>query len=376
MVPRKTFPMTQANDEIFRLMVDTVQDYAIFLLDPEGHVVSWNAGAERIKGYRAEEILGGHFSLFYPAGDVAAGKPARELQFAARDGRVEDEGWRVRKDGSQFWANVIITALRDEQRALVGFVKVTRDLTERRLAEEAVARAHAELESFSSSVSHDLRAPLRAINGYAAALIDDYADALDPEGKRLLGIVRDSASRMGDLIDALLGFARMGRKALTTGPLDMTALAKAVVEEVRQGSDHPRLEVTVHTLPRAVGDELLVRQVLANLLANALKFSRRRPRPEVEVGGGMEGDHALYYIRDNGVGFDMRYADRLFKVFSRLHHVEEFEGTGVGLALVQRIVARHGGRIWMESAPNAGATFYFTLPASPVQLSGSTSTTP
>jgi PAS domain S-box-containing protein len=362
--------MAQANDEIFRLMVDTVQDYAIFLLDPEGHVVSWNAGAERIKGYRAEEILGGHFSLFYPPEDRTAGKPERELQLATRDGRVDDEGWRLRKDGSRFWADVVITALRDEQRALVGFVKVTRDLTERRLAEEALARAHAELESFSSSVSHDLRAPLRAINGYAAALIEDHADALDPEGKRLLGIVRDSASRMGDLIDALLTFARMGRKSLTTGPLDMTALARGVVEELRRGGDHPRLEVLVNPLPRAVGDETLIRQVLANLLANAVKFSRRRPRPEVEIGGGLEEDHALYYIRDNGVGFDMRYADRLFKVFSRLHHVEEFEGTGVGLALVQRIVARHGGRIWMDSAPNAGATFYFTLPAPPVRLSG------
>jgi PAS domain S-box-containing protein len=365
MVPRRTSPTTQASDEIFRLLVDSVRDYAIFLLDPEGHVVSWNAGAERIKGYRAEEILGKHFSCFYPPIDLANGKPQRELQEATKTGSIEDEGWRVRKDGSRFWANVIITALRDEQGTIVGFAKVTRDLTERRLVEESLARAHAELESFSSSVSHDLRAPLRAINGYAAALIEDHAAALDPEGRRLLGIVRDSASRMGLLIDALLTFARMGRKAITSSTLDMTRMAEDVLAELCHDADHARLEATVLPLPSAIGDEVLVRQVLTNVLANAVKFSRRRPRPTIEVGGRLEEGQALYYIRDNGVGFDMRYADRLFQVFSRLHRVEEFEGTGVGLALVQRIIERHGGRVWMESAPDAGTTCYFTLPHGP-----------
>ena len=359
MTPRKPHALAQATDEIFRLMVDSVQDYAIFLLDPEGHVVTWNTGAERIKGYRAEEILGSHFSRFYTADQIAAGVPAWLIDAATREGHVEDEGWRVRKDGSRLWANVVITALRDEQGALVGFAKVTRDLSERRRAEEALAQAHAELESFSSSVSHDLRAPLRAINGYATALAEDHAAALDPEGQRLLAVVRDSARRMGDLIDALLAFARMGRQALTNVPLDMTALVRSVLAEL---GDHAGIEVTVHSLPPAIGDEVLVRQVLANLLGNAMKFTRRQPTPKIEVGGGVEAGAPLYYIRDNGVGLDMRYADRLFKVFSRLHHVADFEGNGVGLALVQRIVHRHGGRVWVESAPGAGATFSFTLP--------------
>ncbi len=495
---RRAEEKLRRSEERSRQLVDSVKDYAIILLDTEGRVVSWNSGAQRIKGYRPEEILGEHFSRFFTPEDIAAGVPAHHLKQAASAGQHEDEGWRVRKDGSRFWANSVLTAVRDEQGTLTGFAKVTRDLTERRrtdealraaeeyarlivdlaysafvaidqdgvitgwnrqseitfgwlradaigrelaetiippqhrdahrrglkhflatgegpvlnrviemtalrrdgsefpieltisplwlagkqeftafirditdrkTAEEALKRstaaleaANAELESFSYSVSHDLRAPLRAIDGYALALLEDHAARLDAEGQRLLGVVRENAQRMGQLIDGLLRFARFGRQAMTMAPIDMMDLARRVVAEVQQGGGSALPPVAIDPLPPAMGDKTLIRQVLANLVANAVKFSRGRARPDVRIGARPQGAEVIYFVRDNGIGFDMRYADKLFQVFGRLHRAEEFEGTGVGLALVQRIVQRHGGRVWAESVPDRGATFHFTLP--------------
>jgi len=351
------------SEERFRLLVESVQEYAIFVLDPAGRVASWNAGAEAIKGYAAEEILGQHVAVFYTPEDVALGKPQAQLEAAAREGRVEDEGWRLRKDGNRFWADTVITAMRDPSGTLIGFGKVTRDLTRRRRIEEQLAQSNAELERFSYSVSHDLRAPLRAINGYAQAVLEDYAAALDAEGQRFLGIIRDSAKRGGELIDALLNFSRLGRQTLSMEPVDLTELARAVVDELRRSADVEGIDVIVDPLQPTKGDRTLLRQVLANLIGNAFKFSRGRPHPQIEIGARREGQAVVYFVRDNGVGFDMRYADKLFGVFQRLHRADEFEGTGVGLALAQRIIQRHGGRIWADGKVDGGATFFFTLPA-------------
>src|SRR6266699_496034 len=301
------------SEQTFQLLVESIQDCAIFMLDPDGRVASWNAVAERINGYRAHEIMGEHFSTFYPPDDVAQGKPQWALEIAEREGRHEDEGWRVRKDGTRFWANTVISPMRDSQGGLIGYAKVTRDLTQRRRADQALAQTNQELERFSYSVSHDLRAPLRAINGYAQALFEDHVARLDDEGKRLLAVIRDSAKLGGELIDGLLNFSRLGR------------------------------------------------QEILNLLGNAFKFSAKRAHPKVEIGAEQHGSEVAYYVKDNGVGFDMQYADKLFGVFQRLHRPDEFEGTGVGLALAQRIIQRHGGRIWAGGKVNEGATFRFTL---------------
>ncbi len=351
------------SEERFRLLVDSIKDYAIFMLDPVGRVATWNGGAERINGYSAEEILGQHFSVFYPPEDVAQGKPQAELETVDRDGRVEDEGWRVRKDGSRFWADVVITAIRDPQGTLLGYGKVTRDLTEQRKAAERLSQSNAELERFSYSVSHDLRAPLRAINGYAQAVLEDYGPALDAEGRRLLGIIRDSAKLGGELIDALLNFSRLGRQAISVEAIDLTELVRSVVAELQKANTGAVVEVTIDPLPPTRGDRTLLRQVLANLIGNAFKFTRSRPHPRVEIGARREGRATVYYVKDNGVGFDMRFADKLFGVFQRLHRADEFDGTGVGLALAQRIVQRHGGRIWADGKVERGATFFFTIPS-------------
>jgi PAS domain S-box-containing protein len=350
------------SEHTFQLLVESIQDYAVFMLDPDGRVATWNGGAERIKGYAAQEIIGQHFSVFYQPEDVAQGKPRWELEIAEREGRHEDEGWRVRKDGTRFWANVAISAMRDGHGALMGFAKVTRDLTERRRVEQALTRSNQELERFSYSVSHDLRAPLRAINGFAQALAEGHAAQLDEEGKRLLTVIRDSAKLGGELIDGLLHFSHVGRQALARAPVDLTALAESVVAELRQTASNVAVDVVLTPLPPTTGDGALLRHVLVNLIGNAFKFSAKRAHPKVEIGAQVDAPEVTYYVKDNGVGFDMQYAGKLFGVFQRLHRPDEFEGTGVGLALSQRIVQRHGGRIWAEGKVNEGATFFFTLP--------------
>jgi signal transduction histidine kinase len=224
---------------------------------------------------------------------------------------------------------------------------------------EALEVANTELESFSYSVSHDLRAPLRAVDGYARMLEEDYAARLDDEGRRLLSVVRQSSQRMGRLIDDLLAFARLGKQEPSKQLVDMAELATEVVNELRDGSS---ASVQLAELPRARADRALMRQVWLNLVGNALKYSAKRNDARIEIGGRREAGHNLYWIRDNGAGFDMRYADKLFGVFQRLHRSDEFDGTGVGLAIVQRVVVRHGGRVWAEGKPGDGACFHFSLP--------------
>jgi signal transduction histidine kinase len=218
-----------------------------------------------------------------------------------------------------------------------------------------------ELEAFSYSISHDLRAPLRAINGYAAILGAEHGPALDDAGRTLLARIATNAARMAQLIDGLLDFARLARVEFVKGDVDMSELARAAATEVRGGSDADSVELTVAGLPPTRGDAQMLRQVWVNLIANALKFSAPKPKPKIAVGGERRGDEVVYWVRDNGVGFDMAYAEKLFGVFQRLHSAGEFPGVGVGLAIVRRIVLRHGGRIWAESVPGEGSTFYFTV---------------
>ncbi|HUQ52885.1 MAG TPA: ATP-binding protein [Gammaproteobacteria bacterium] len=222
--------------------------------------------------------------------------------------------------------------------------------------------AKKELEGFSYSVSHDLRAPLRAIGGFAELLREDHAEQLDAEARRKLEVIRGEASRMGSLIDDLLAFSRLGRKSLTPGDLDMTELVNSVFGRLRAEPGGERVELKLGRLPRACGDRALLEQVWVNLLSNAVKFSSKKDAPVVDVGAITQEREHVFYVRDNGAGFDPRYAAKLFGVFQRLHDAAEFPGTGVGLALVQRIVVRHGGRVWADSKPGEGATFHFTLP--------------
>jgi len=222
-----------------------------------------------------------------------------------------------------------------------------------------------ELESFSYSVSHDLRAPLRVIDGFSLALLEDHGKSLPPEGQDLLTRVRQQAQRMAQLIDDLLEFSRLGRKPLDVASVDLAALARTVVQDLGQAITDRKVDVTVGQLPPTMGDRALLRQVLTNLIGNAFKFTRQRPDARIEVGSRDDNGERVYYVKDNGAGFDMKYASKLFGVFQRLHPATDYEGTGVGLALVQRIIHRHGGRVWGEGRQNEGATFSFTLGTAP-----------
>ncbi len=254
--------------------------------------------------------------------------------------------------------------LNETQRALMNILEDVE--VERARVEQArvlLEAANRELEAFSYSVSHDLRAPLRAISGFAQAVVEDYAPQLDDEGKRYLGLIQENAHRMGQLIDDLLTFSRLSRQQLLATQIDMGALAQAVFEELAAQAAGRQIRFVVHAVPPALGDKAMIHQVLMNLLSNAIKFTRPRAEAVIEFGYVRpEKGPGAYYVQDNGVGFDMQYAGKLFGVFQRLHAVTEFEGTGVGLAIVSRIVMRHGGRVWAQGAVDQGATFYFTLP--------------
>jgi PAS domain S-box-containing protein len=353
------------SEERVRLMVESVRDYAIIRLDPAGIISSWNVGAERIKGWSAQEIVGKSFETFYPPEDVAAGKTTRELAIAASTGSCEDHGWRVRKDGSRFWANVVITALRDEAGVLRGYAKVTRDITDRRLAEEALRKAYEELEAFSYSVSHDLRAPLRSMDGFSDELLRRYGDQLDARGKDYLSRIRVSAQRMSRLIDDLLNLARLGRTKMVRELVDLTAMAEKVIEELRRV--HPRRVVEVVVAPNLTvhADPTLMRVVLDNLLGNAWKYTSQHERARIELGTERRDGLVSYFVRDDGAGFDMEFRSKLFGPFQRLHASDAFTGMGIGLATVKRIVQRHGGDVFAHGAVEAGATVGFHLGGHP-----------
>ena len=522
----------RTNEEMLRLLLDGIKDYAVYMVDPEGRVATWNAGAARIKGYSREEILGQPISIFYPPDQQNDGLPALALQEAIAKGRFESRGTRIRKDGSTFLAQVVIVPMYDQAGTLRGFAKVLHDITQRVQTEEKLAaqarelarqsdelkrsqqaleierrmlqavldsmgeglvaadeqgkfliwnpaaekilgqgatnlssqqwsehyglfladmvtpfpsdqlplvrairgeastaqmfvrhretsegvwieasagplkdrhgtvrggvvafrditqtkaseyeiqklneglerrvaertaqldEANQDLESFTYSVAHDLRAPLRHIAGFSGVLVEEFGSTLAPEAAHYLQRIQDGTHKMGQLVDELLSLARVGRQAPN---LQLTALSPMIEEVI--GILQPeiagrQLEWRIGDLPSVECDPTLTKQVFQNLISNALKYSRPRSPAVIEIGQmDIDGDSVIF-VRDNGVGFSMKYADKLFGVFQRLHREEDFEGTGVGLATVQRIVKKHQGRVWAEAELDRGATFYFTL---------------
>lgn len=337
--------------------------------------IRMNRECERMTGFTRDAMLGKTVHELMSA-EEAAGSDGHDREALASGLLVENKEDVV--DTPKFGSRTRHTmklAIFDDHGAARYLLGIAVDVTEQKLAEQAIRELNSalvakasqlessnkELESFSYSVSHDLRAPLRAIDGFALMIEEDYAGVLDAEGLRYLSVIRDNSKRMGALIDDLLEFSRLGRLPVVTHDINVESLVREVVKEVLNGADNPP-QIEIGPLPSAQGDRGLLRQVWTNLIANAVKYSSKSGQPRIEVVGQQAASENLYSVRDNGVGFDMAYVEKLFGVFQRLHRADEFSGTGVGLAIVHRVVTRHGGRVWAEGKINDGAVFSFALP--------------
>ncbi|MHB9098386.1 MAG: sensor histidine kinase [Syntrophales bacterium] len=342
-----------------------------------------NQATELAAGLPREKLIGSDFSGYFT--DPRMAREGCERVFSR--GFVRDYPLAIRHASGQITEVLYNAAVyKNEAGEVQGVFAAARDVTELRAAQRALQRSHDQLErrveertaelqertrqletsnqepeGFSYSVSHDLRAPLRAIDGFSSRLLRDFKEKLDKDGFRKLIAIGRNARKMGQLIDDLLSFSRLSRKEMNVIQFNMVSMASDVWKELRDLNPDRELDFKTATMIPAFGDPSLIRQVLVNLLSNAVKFTRDRKPAVIEMGSFTEGDDRIYYVKDNGVGFDMRYHDKLFGVFERLHHEEDYEGIGVGLAIVQRVIHRHGGRIWAESTLNEGAAFYFTL---------------
>jgi PAS domain S-box-containing protein len=371
---RRTTELQQQQEEIlrgeerFRLLVEGVQEYAIFMLDAKGTVATWNSGAERIKGYKAEEIIGRHFSIFRTAEEIASGACERELAMAARDGKLEEEGWRVRKDGSRFWANVLLTAIHDRSGRLLGFGKVTRDLTEHQLLdEERLRRARAEeavrlRDEFLLIASHELRTPLTSLRLDLYGIHQDLLRDPSKLAKKLERAARNS-DRLAALIESLLSVTRLahGKLVLKPIPLDLVHVVDQSIDGLRSQATKAGCEIVLSSAGpvRGIWDRLRMEQVCMNLLSNALKYGAGHP---VEVRVVADEDTATVEISDRGTGIPEPDLERIFDRFERASSLRHYGGLGLGLYVSREIVRGHAGSIHAANRPGGGATFTVRLP--------------
>jgi len=365
---RKTEELLRRGEERFRLLLSSVKDYAIFMLDPEGRVMTWNSGAARLKGYSAREIVGEHFSRFYPPQELDHGKPARELDTARREGRYEEEGWRVRKDGSRFWAHVVLTPMLNEAGTLLGFAKVTRDLTERKRSEEERLRLAQAQESirlrdeFLAIASHELKTPLTALQLQLQSL-QLRGESLEPGVSAKLDRAIHSTERLAGLVETLLDVSRLSTGQLTLKPerMELLAAVKDVTERLQEAAAQADCPVLVREGPSIEGtwDRLRIEQVVSNLLSNAFKYAAGSP---VELSVTREGPEAILVIADKGPGIPEKDLHRLFNRFERAAPMKHYGGLGLGLYVARQIVQAHGGSISVENPAEGGARFTVRLP--------------
>lgn len=399
-VKERTEELTQLNESLakseqrYHLMVEEVEDYAILYLNRDGIVENWNKGAEKIKGYTAQEIIGKSFSVFYPEQERKDRLPEKLLQHATEKGKAIHEGWRVRKDGSLFWASVAITAVHDTKNNVIGFSKVTHDLTEKKAADDKLKlnaeqleqknkdleKMNTELQSFAYVSSHDLQEPLRKIQTFASRIISKEMQTLSEIGKDYFRRMQEAAGRMQTLIQDLLAYSRTNTTDQVFENVDLADIVNEVKSDIKETQTEKEVVIEVGQMCEINIIPFQFRQLLYNLIGNAIKFSRPGITPHIRIESEMvkgsavkkvslspQKNYCHISIADNGIGFDPQYKDRIFEVFQRLHGKEEYSGTGIGLAIVKKIVENHHGAITATGELNKGATFDIYLPDTPLK---------
>lgn len=372
--------LRNSQDPYYR-MIDEVEDYAIILLNTEGLIQNWNKGAQKIKRYQESEIIGQHFSIFYLPEDQAINLPSQLLNKAATEGRAIHEGWRVRKDGTRFWGSITLTALHNDDGQVIGYSKVTRDLTERKQAEDKLneyllelQKQNEELDRFAYAASHDLQEPLRKIQTFADMLEQNLHN--EAAAKKYLARINTASERMSNLIRSILEFSRLSKDAPVKELTDLNEILRHVLTDQELSIQEKQAGIESGKLPVIMAIPLQMHQLFTNLVSNALKYSKEQPVIKIQASVVDSSDiqdaslpagtkyHHLAFC-DNGIGFEPQYADKIFALFQRLHGKHEYSGTGIGLALCKKIMDNHAGYIKAESTPGEGATFhvYFKLEA-------------
>ena len=368
------------SEERYRRMIEEIEDYAIILLSPSGDIQNWNLGAEKIKGYTADEIVGKNFRIFYTPQDQATKLPEKLLEKAATEGRAAFEGWRKRKDGTNFWGSIVITALHDETGKIIGFTKVTRDLTEKKVAEDKVKeyatqleKRNKELEEFTYVASHDLKEPLRKIIAFGDLLSLSCKSSVDAKATDYVARMQDAANRMMSLIDDLLQLSRVGTDLQAFKQTDVNEVVDRVIQDLEPSIVEKRALIHVDKLPSLTVKPLQIQQLFQNLIANALKFNDKDV-PVIEItsspvpSGEYVAEYHRIFVKDNGIGFDQEYSDRIFEAFQRLHGRAVYSGSGIGLAICKKIVELHNGTISATGERGKGATFIIDLPTEPFSV--------
>ena len=352
-------------DPVLQRFLDSLTDQAVFTVDLDGIIATWSHGCERLKGYTAEEAIGSHLKMVYTEEDQARGHAEYNLRHALKEGQYHEESLRVRKGGERFMAEVSIYPIEWDGKA-VGFSKIVKDVSERRRLEDEreelslrLKAANVELEGFCQSIAHDLRTPIRAIILRCEFMLDEYKGSLPQGAEAHVDALMRSGVRIGQIVDDLLAFTKLGMDEVVRQDVDASAMARRLWADIVPHRHGGLAQIDVQDGVHAYGDRSMIELVLSNLIENACKYSKA----DVHIRFGMEvvGGEEVYRVKDDGIGFDMEYADRIFEPFQRLHGVSAYSGTGIGLANVKRIVERHGGRIWADSVPGHGATFSFTL---------------
>jgi PAS domain S-box-containing protein len=374
--------------DLFHSYIEPIEEIGICLLDQNGFILHWNRGVNELTHFQSDKLTGKHYSIFFMPEEIEKNVPNQKLELTIAYEKSEGEGKGIREDGSSYWFKSFFTLVRDEEKKIVGFTMVFFDISEQKTLVDRcqyqnsklhrkhqdkimeVEELDKEMEALSYSISHDLRAPLRHIGGFVTILQESASSHLDANSRGYLKIISDSVKEMDLLIQNLLSYSRMGRIEMHKMQFSLDAVLKMVLKELNDKLANKKIDLVIGKLPNAFGDPHLIRIVFLNIFSNALKFTENRASPKIEIGSHSTSQEVIVYIRDNGIGFDMKYANKLFGVFQKLHSGKEFKGAGIGLANVKRVIRRHGGRVWAEGHVDHGATFYFSLPIVPSIESG------